>query len=110
AVASEIAAKVKAIPGVGDVLIPQDIDAPSLRLEIDRLHSSQMGLSEQEVVGNVITALTSDQMIAPSYWIDPKTGNDYMLTVQYPEAHIQNMAGLRVIPLRSVRETVSARS
>ena len=23
-------------------------------------------------------------MIAPSYWVDPKSGNDYMLTVQYP--------------------------
>ena len=22
--------------------------------------------------------------IAPSYWVDPKSGNDYMLTVQYP--------------------------
>ncbi len=33
----------------------------------------------------MITALTSNQMIAPSYWVDPKTGNDYMLTVQYPE-------------------------
>ena len=32
---------------------------------------------------NVITALTSNGMIAPSYWIDPKTGNNYMLTVQY---------------------------
>ena len=43
------------------------------------------GLNEKEVVGNVITALTSDEMIAPSYWVDPKTGNDYFLTVQYPE-------------------------
>ena len=48
------------------------------------MRASQMGLDQREVVGNVITALTSNQMIAPSYWIDPKTGNDYMLTVQYP--------------------------
>ena len=34
---------------------------------------------------SLITALTSDGMIAPSYWIDPKTGNNYLLTVQYPE-------------------------
>ena len=42
------------------------------------------------MVGNVITALTSNAMIAPSFWIDPKNGNDYMLTVQYPETQIQN--------------------
>ena len=109
AVATEIAAKVKAIPGVSDVLIPQDIDAPSLQLEIDRLHSSQMGLSEQEVVGNVITALTSDQMIAPSYWIDPKNGNQYMLTVQYPEPYVKTLSDLKGIPLRSSDELNTTR-
>jgi hydrophobic/amphiphilic exporter-1 (mainly G- bacteria), HAE1 family len=108
-VASEIAAKVKAIPGVSDVLIPQDIDAPSLQLQINRLHASEMGLSEQEVVGNVITALTSDQMIAPSYWIDPKTGNDYMLTVQYPEPYVKTLSDLTGIPLRSTGELNTTR-
>ena len=29
-------------------------------------------------------------MIAPSFWIDPKTGNDYMLTVQYPERQVRS--------------------
>ena len=67
-----------------DVFIPQDIDYPALRLDIDRTRAAQLGLDQREVVGNVITALTSNQMIAPSYWIDPKNGNDYMLTVQYP--------------------------
>ena len=78
-----------ALPGVSDVLLPQDIDYPSLQLDIDRVRASELGLSEKEVVGNVITALTSNGMIAPSYWVDPKSGNDYMLTVQYPENYHQ---------------------
>ena len=41
------------------------------------------------MVTNVITALTSNGMIAPSYWVDPRSGNDYMLTVQYPENQIK---------------------
>ena len=49
------------------------------------MRASELGLSAKEVVDNVITALTSNGMIAPSYWVDPKTGNDYLLTVQYPE-------------------------
>jgi len=101
AVAAEIASKVKEIPGVSDVLIPQDIDAPSLKLQIDRTHASQLGLSVKEVVSNVITALTSDAMIAPSYWIDPKTGNDYMLTVQYPESYVKRLSDLKGVPLRT---------
>ena len=76
-------------PGVSDVFIPQDIDYPALQLDIDRTRAGELGLTQKEVVDNVITALTSNSMIAPSYWIDPKTGNDYMLTVQYPETQIK---------------------
>jgi multidrug efflux pump subunit AcrB len=99
-VAAQIAHRTAALPGVSDVLLPQDIDYPSLRLDIDRVRASELGLNEKEVVGNVITALTSNGMIAPSYWVDPKTGNDYMLTVQYPENIIHNFADLRAVPLR----------
>ena len=59
------------------------------------------GLSAKEVVSNVITALTSNQMIAPSYWVDPKSGFDYMLTVQYPEGRVRNFDDVQQIPLRS---------
>jgi multidrug efflux pump subunit AcrB len=99
--ALEIAAEVRRLPGISDLLIPQDLDYPSLRLDVDRERASLVGLSQKEVVHNVITALTSNQMIAPSYWVDPRTGNDYMLTVQYPENQIRSMSDLRQIPLRA---------
>ena len=103
--AAGIAAQVRALPGVSDVLVPQDVDYPSLQLAIDRERASELGLSEKEIVGNVITALTSDAMIAPSYWVDPKTGNDYMLAVQYPENAVQTLADLASIPLRAPRSS-----
>jgi multidrug efflux pump subunit AcrB len=101
AAASGIAADIRRLPGVSDVYIPQDIDYPSLRLDIDRERAADLGLNQREVVDNVITALTSNQMIAPSFWVDPRTGNDYMLTVQYPESRIRNLLDLRGIPLHA---------
>ena len=68
-----------------------------------------MGLSEKEVVGNVITALASNGMIAPSFWVDEKTGNDYLLTVQFPEDSIKTMSDLKGVPLRSPGEIDSTR-
>jgi multidrug efflux pump subunit AcrB len=100
-IAMQIAGEVRALPGVSDVLVPQDVDFPALKVDIDRERASELGLNEKEVVGNVITALTSDMMIAPSYWVDPKSGNDYMLTVQYPENYVKNLADLGAIPLRA---------
>lgn len=103
--AQQLAGKIRQLKGVSDVLVPQDLDYPALKVDVNREMSSRLGLSSREVVDNVITALNSNQMIAPSYWVDPKTGNDYMLTVQYPDAQIQSMNDLKQIPLRSARGT-----
>ncbi len=100
-VAQQLAAKIRDLPNVSDVFIPQDLDYPAFRINIDRERASELGLSQKEVVSNVITALTSNQMIAPSYWVDPKSGNDYMLTVQYPENAVRTISDLKTIPIRS---------
>ncbi len=100
--ALELAARIRKVPGVADIYIPQDLDYPALELDIDRTRAKEMSLTQKEVVGNIITALTSNAMIAPSFWIDPKSGNDYMLTVQYPERQIASLADLRAIPIRGL--------
>ncbi|MGC2323579.1 MAG: efflux RND transporter permease subunit, partial [Terriglobales bacterium] len=101
--ASEIAQRVRGLSGVSDVLIPQDLDYPGIRLDVTREMSARLGLSSKEAVNNVITALTSNSMIAPSYWVDPKNGNNYMLTVQYPESQVKSMLDLKQIPLRGYK-------
>ncbi|MBC7925477.1 MAG: efflux RND transporter permease subunit [Bryobacteraceae bacterium] len=108
-IASRLAASIRQIEGVSDVYIPQDLDYPAIKLDIDRTRAGQMGLTQREVVSNVITALTSNQMIAPSFWIDEKSGNDYMLTVQYPENQIRSMEDLRAIPLHSPKSSQPTR-
>ncbi len=102
-IARNLALQLKGSKRVSDVLIPQDIDYPGLELDIDREQASLLGLTPKDVVDNVITALTSDGMIAPSYWIDPKSGNNYMLTVQYFNEKIgtMSMSDFRNIPLRA---------
>lgn len=99
-VAVKLQQAIQRLPEVGDTYIPQDVDAPSLRIVVDREHAREFGLSEQDVVSNLITAVTSDQMIAPSYWIDPKNGNPYFLSVQYSESQVRSVNDLGLIPLR----------
>jgi len=97
--AQSIATRIRKIQGVADVYVPQDIDYPSLRISVDRTRAGELGLTEKEVVSNIITALTSNQMIAPSIWIDPKSGNNYFLTVMYKDGQIKSIDDLKAIPL-----------
>jgi multidrug efflux pump subunit AcrB len=100
-IALTLARKFKALSGVSDVYIPQDMDYPALQLNVNRERASELGLDPKEVVDNLITALTSDAMIAPSYWVDPKSGNNYFVTVQYPENQVNSLEDLKAMPLRA---------
>ena len=99
--AQDLARKIRGVRGVSDVLIPQDLDYPGIDLNVNREMAARLGLSSKEVVDNVITALTSNGMIAPSYWVDPKNGNNYLLTVQYPETQVKSLVDLKQIPIRA---------
>ena len=101
AYAQKVADKVRGLASVTDVLVPQDLDYPGLELDINREHAALLDISPQSAIQNVITALTSDSVIAPSFWVDPKSGNNYMLTVQYPENQIKTLNDFKQIPLRS---------
>ena len=103
-VAQDLARRIRKLPGVGEIYIPQDMNYPAIRLNVDRVHAAELGLSQKDIVNNVITALNSNTMIAPNYWVDYKTGNDYFLSVQYAEhgnAAIHNLVDLKQIPLRA---------
>jgi multidrug efflux pump subunit AcrB len=104
ATAQNLAERIRQLPGIGQIYIPQDMNYPSIRMDIDRVHAGELGLSQKDVADNVITALNSNIMIAPNYWVDYETGNDYFLSVQYAEhgkPAIHNLVDLKQIPLRA---------
>jgi len=103
-VAKGLAARIRQLPGVGQVYIPQDMNYPGLQLNVDRIHAGELGLSQKDIIDNLITSLNSNYMIAPNYWVDYKTGNDYYVTVQYYEhgnGAIHNLMDLSQMPLRA---------
>jgi len=103
AVANEMAQKIRGLRDVSDVMIPQDLNYPGIELDVKREMAARLGLTAQDVVQNVVTALTSNGMIAPSYWIDPRSGNNYFLTVQYTPKQIGAMTleDFKQIPLKA---------
>jgi len=109
AFAQDLATRIRSLGNVGEVYIPQDMNYPGIRLDVDRVHAGELGLTQKDVVDNVITALNSNYMIAPNYWVDDKSRNDYYLTVQYYEhglPAIHDMLDLRNIPLHAPNATL----
>ena len=92
-VAHQIAEKIKryaeSVPGAVDVRIQQRLDAPQINIDVDRVKAAQVGLTQEEIVKNVVTALNSSINFAPSFWIDEKNGNHYFIGAQYRENDIQ---------------------
>ena len=97
--AHQVIGAVGGLPEVAQVMQRQEARYPTLSVNVDRMRAARLGLTFKDAVDNIITALTSNAMIAPSVWIDEKTGNDYFLTAQYPESAIRSIETLRNIPV-----------
>jgi multidrug efflux pump subunit AcrB len=99
--AKRIQGTLNPLPEVASTFIPEESEYPTLNVQVDRVKAARLGLDQRDVVTNLITALTSNAMIAPSIWIEPKTGNDYFLTAQYNERDINSLDTLKNIPVSS---------
>ncbi len=98
-VAQQVEKTVRQVPGTVDVRTQQKLDYPSFKVNVDRIKAAYLGLNQEDVVKNIVTALNSSVSFLPGFWIDEKNGNHYFLGAQYPEAIINDRSTLENIPL-----------
>src|ERR1700684_1131521 len=111
--AKELQEEINCLPQVSQTFIAQESDYPTLNIQVDRVRAARLGVKQQEVIQNVITALDSNLYIKPSIWIDRANKDDYFLTVQYPgsDKGFDSLEVLRNIPIETVgRENGHAQS
>jgi len=100
AVAELIRDKVVKIDGIVDARIIQRLDYPEFIIDVDRAKAADLGLSQEDVMKNVVAAFNSSiQFNKKNFWIDPKGGNQYFVGVQYPENDIKSVETLLNIPI-----------
>jgi len=97
--AREIEARLSSVPEVGQMMIKQVASYPTLNINVDRTKAARLGITERSVITNLITALNSNALVKPSIWIDPHSGDDYYLSAQYFEEHINSLHTLLDIPV-----------
>jgi len=98
-IAQKIVAQARDVPGAVDVRIQQRLDGPMINVDVDRVKAAQLGLTQEQVVKNIVTALNSSVNFAPSFWIDESNGNHYFIGAQYREEDIKDLDTILDIPI-----------
>jgi multidrug efflux pump subunit AcrB len=93
--ANELLSRIKKIPGIADARIQQAFDQPTLNVKVDRSLTSLVGLSEKDVATSMLTTLAGSSQTAPTYWLNPKTGVTYPVSVQTPQRDIATIGVLQ---------------
>jgi multidrug efflux pump subunit AcrB len=105
--ADSILGELKQVRGAVDVRIQQRFDSPEIKLNIDREKASELGLTPDQVIKNVVSSVSNSATYDPAIWIDPKTGIDYFFGVQFPAADISTFPDFMNIPITSADQNRS---
>jgi multidrug efflux pump subunit AcrB len=107
-IAQRLAKKIALIPGAADVHVHQVVDQPQIRLNVDRVKASQMGLTQRDVTGAMLISLTGNGSVAPNYWMNWANGVNYNVGVQTPQYRINSLDALLSTPVSVSGEAASS--
>ena len=101
-VARRLEAAMRVIPGLTDVRVAQILDYPTILVNVDRVKAMQLGLDERTVASNLLTSLSTNVMLQPNFWLDPKNGVKYNVLEQVPQHMVDSVQALGSTPLTGV--------
>ncbi|MGP0062101.1 MAG: efflux RND transporter permease subunit [Isosphaeraceae bacterium] len=105
--ATKIASMMKRIPSLRDVQFEQTLDYPTVELDIDREKAGLSGATVEDVAHAVVMATASTRFANLNYWIDIKTGFDYLVQLQVPPLRMEKPEDLELLPIESVNPLVN---
>jgi multidrug efflux pump subunit AcrB len=97
--ANALLARIRRIPGVADARIQQAFQQPTLNVNVDRSLAGLVGLSEKDAATAMLTTLAGSSQTSPTYWLNPKSGVSYPVSIQTPPRDIGTMSGLKNMPV-----------
>lgn len=98
-VAERLKSEMMLVPGLVDVRIAQLLDYPTLRVHVDRVKALELGLTERTVATDLLTSLSTNVAISPSYWLDPRNGVNYSVLEQVPQHLLDSVQALGRTPI-----------
>jgi len=100
--ALQVRDKMKDIPSLRDVQLFQQLDYPTVQVDIDREKSGLSGVSVKDVTDALLVGTSSSRYVAKNYWRDPRSGVDYQVQVQVPIQRMNRPQQMETLPLQRV--------
>ncbi|HWB09013.1 MAG TPA: efflux RND transporter permease subunit [Pirellulales bacterium] len=104
--AQRIAAEMREIPYLRDIGFEQQLDYPSVEVDIDREKAGLSGATVEDVARSMIFATSSTRFSNLNYWVDVKTGFDYLVQIQVPPLRMEQPEDVELLPVDSVNPLV----
>src|SRR6476620_939757 len=99
--ATEIAERIRKIPGAQDVHLHQVMNVPKLHIDVDQTSARELGLTQQDVSNSVLVSLSGSGQVQPNYWVDPRMGISYLVETRTPTYKLDNVDAINGLPLTS---------
>jgi multidrug efflux pump subunit AcrB len=100
--AQRVMAAMKKVPSLRDVRFQQELDYPTVDVEIDRERAGLSGVTARQVANAVVVTSNSSRYVARNFWVDPKNGTSYQVQVEVPTPQMNAAAQLETVSLSEV--------
>lgn len=102
-IAQDIKRQIERIPGAADVHLHQVVDYPEIRVNVDRNKAGQVGLTQRDVSTSLLISLTGTSQIAPTQWLDYRSGVSYFVSMFTPQRKIDSLDALMRTPIGALQ-------
>jgi multidrug efflux pump subunit AcrB len=100
--AGRVLAEMQKIPCLRDVHLYQQLDYPTVRVDIDRQKAGLSGVNVKDVTDALLVGTSSSRYVVRNYWRDPKSGVDYQVQVQVPTQRMNRPQQVETLPIQKV--------
>src|SRR5262249_56131982 len=107
-IAQGLVEKISRIPGAADVHVHQVVAQPEIRLNVDRVKASQLGLTQRDVTSSMLISLSGSATVAPNFWLNWANGVNYSVGVQTPQYRVNSLDALLRTPVSVATNAVTS--
>jgi multidrug efflux pump subunit AcrB len=107
-IARDLEAQISHVPGAADVHIHQVVDYPEIDINVDRDKAGQVGLTQKDVTNSVLVSLTSSGQVAPTQFLDWRSGVSYFVSVQTPQYRLDSLNALMRTPIMPAQGAINS--